>query len=126
MTDTDIVAACAKAMDMDFIVSFAGHVMTRPRSSLLSYSQYYWPLSNDNEAVALVKAFGINQWWGGEKIGWRMMGGPSGDEGDSWDFDWNRAVCKCVAKMQGEKKSSNAKVRGDAPLYGAAFGHIFN
>ena len=55
------------------------------------------PLHDDAQAMALVKKFGLNQWYDGQN--WRVVGGVS-NEGDAWSADLNRAICECVAKMQ--------------------------
>lgn len=106
MIDIEIVAACADAMGMDFIVT-PNHVMTRPNGSILCYSRYYWPLKIDSEAVSLVKMFGISQRF--DENGWRATTAQSSDV-EIFDLDWNRAICRCVANMHTKKKSPNAQI----------------
>jgi hypothetical protein len=96
LTDTEIVRLCATAMDLH--VSGTGYVVLGR-----SASDFYDPLHDDAQAMALVKKLHLDIGAHADKGPWHV-----------WDFirleyfsygpDLNRCICECVAKMQKEKK----------------------
>ena len=109
MTDLEITKLCAEAMGVSVIKTRAyyGSEADSPESLPEHWLQeigvgewqQYDPLHDDAQAMALVKKF---------KLG---IGREDGD--DMWavgrifietiNQDLNRAICECVAKMQGAK-----------------------
>ena len=96
MTDLEMTRLCAEAM---------GYYLMRPSASDHAWhtaeQDYYDPLHDDAQAMALVKKCDIHC----EKIGsWWECEEPMGHLGTHSDL--NRAICECVAKMQMARSSS--------------------
>lgn len=100
MDDLTITRLCADASGIDhFRLSGSEHVYCYTNEGM---AIQYNPLTNDAQAMALVKTF-------------RMDVYPDGDEWAAYvpfangvgfrntDIDLNRAICLAVAKMQKEK-----------------------
>ncbi len=88
MTDLEITKLCAEAMGVTpSLVHADGQIK-------------YWPLTEDAQAMALVKKFGVavyrgdSGWWWADIINLVMRVSNA---------DLNRAICLCVANMQAGK-----------------------
>jgi hypothetical protein len=92
------------------VTSFGGGNgnVERPGAVMLSTGNWYDPLHDDAQAMALVKKFQVeliapNQTYLSQ---WRAY--TCTDDGDcvalSADIDLNRTICECVAKMQQDKQ----------------------
>lgn len=98
MTDLEMTKLCAEAMGLMSLPEYAvmpnGHIFNRATST------HYWPLTDDEQAMALVKRFHPHVCW---------------ITGDYWEVqnsdmnaacaiahnpDLNRAVVECVAQMR--------------------------
>ncbi len=99
MTDLEMTRLCAEALGYEF-QGFGGPVSNRPTEgeNVLVFDAgvtIAWnPLTNDAQAMALVKKFGAF-----------IQGGPVRWEVELCDVtvvgqDLNRAIVECVAKMQ--------------------------
>lgn len=95
MNDLEMVKLCAEA------IGYESHSIYGPPINIGQAATSYNPLHDDAQAMELVKKFGINIWSGPGS--WRVMGGTTGDEGDTWNADLNRAIVECVAKLQQAK-----------------------
>jgi hypothetical protein len=101
MTDLEMTKRCAEAIGAGPEASH-GKVAIYEKNDDGSLTQHdFNPLHDDAQAMALVKRFDLNVWRGADT--WRVIGGPTGDEGDTWGADLNRAIVECVAKMQSQK-----------------------
>ncbi len=105
-TDLEIVRACAEAMDLNTReVS-----MNQPQHTIrimhkIGPSDAYWPLTNDEQMVALIRKHGLCLWggdysasewkWHAETQIYADEKGPTLAHGDTA----NRAVCMCVYLM---------------------------
>lgn len=105
MTDLEMTKLCAQAIG---VKTFSGsaprgggdwpYFIPRPGAGAYVYD----PLDDDAQAMALVKKFHIHidtlsdGMWSVD-VGWLKPG----DEVE--DFDLNRAICECVAKVQAGK-----------------------
>lgn len=89
MTDLELTKLCAEAMD-----------------PWLDKSYCYEPLTNDIQAMALVKTFKLDiEWIGTDTDLWRVEYAHS-------DESLNRAICKCIAVKQARTNGSD----NDLPL----------
>ena len=80
MNDLEITRLCAEAIKLERFTA-------------------YTPLTNDKQAMMLVKKFHI-------ALGWNNPGwGAFRQDTKQWvtDADLNRAICECVAKMQTQR-----------------------
>ena len=99
MTDLEITKLCAKAMD--YVTMPCGEWIVAEIPGIV-FPQFYWPLNDDAQAMALVKRFelciqppeldGSGRWHV-----WSLI-----DKRASRDKDINRAICECVAKKFAE------------------------
>jgi len=98
MTDLEITKLCAEAMGLRVVKQLG--VMRFPNTQF--EDSLYDPLHDDAQAMALVKRFHLNigQTTQGVKVFTRPLKGGF-HEADNADL--NRAICECVAKMQGGK-----------------------
>lgn len=100
MTDLEMTKLCAEAMGYSFAV-FEGQVMWHGKNP-------YDPLSDDAQAMALLKKFHLRVSWGyaearGAPDGTLpVMVNPGGAEPPFGvhEYDLNRAIVECVARMQ--------------------------
>lgn len=94
MNDLELTRLCAEAMGIP--LSF---VKVKKRADDMAY----WPLTDDEQAMALVKKMDLSinrggqatheAWWGVKTVGIRQV----------VNKDLNRAICECVAKLQQAK-----------------------
>lgn len=109
MTDLEITRLCAEAMggkvkhDLPLL---ADNVEGWIRLNGVNYD----PLTNDEQAMALVKRHRLDisdikeEYWLVAKYSETAIGNPPVANTDwSRDSDLNRAICECVAKMQAKK-----------------------
>ena len=102
MTDLEITKACAEAMGVRTVERAIGpHSGQAPALQLSGIGpgpiEWYDPLHDDAQAMALVKRFGLAIVCVGEF--WEI--GPSDDFSEPHcSTDLNRAICECVAKMR--------------------------
>ena len=104
MTDLEITRLCAEAMHEDKWGEHKGRI-AYPDYSAVDVNETgptmhtYDPLHDDAQAMALVKKMGLHI--EPEDQHWTVA--PA--ESDAWSesVDLNRAICKCVAKMQAAK-----------------------
>lgn len=91
MTDLELTKLCADAMGL---------------TSWHDKSYWYEPLTNDSQAMALVKKFKLDiEWMGTDTDLWRVEYAHS-------DESLNRAICKCIAVKQAHTNGSD----NDLPL----------
>ena len=96
MTDLEMTRLCAEAMGDDAWTDINGRWYCRVRGQ----ETIFTPLTDDAQAMALVKKLGMHIHNDSET--WWAMDGSG--EYDSRDYtDLNRAICECVAKMQEAK-----------------------
>ena len=100
MNDLEITKLCAEAM---------GYTVYHADCETIHCNETgcYYPLQNDEQAMALIKKFklsvgepfadGENKWL----VNKSTKRYPGGDF-NVFSSDLNRAICECVAKMQGE------------------------
>jgi hypothetical protein len=101
MDDLEMVRACAEAMGLREAVMACDMCASAGGLSVSTGAPKYWPLTDDAQAMALVKRFDLeirrppsDEWW--------VMGnGLYGASVD--DADLNRAIVRCVSVMFGEK-----------------------
>ncbi len=96
MTDLEMTKLCAEAMGFDKTYSFYGEKWFER-----AVKRSWHPLENDDQAMALVKKFGlriepIEVVFGVSPFEWQV--------GETRNPDLNRAIVECVAKMQKEKQ----------------------
>jgi hypothetical protein len=111
LTDLQITKLCAEAMKYRFVETYGC-----PEGVSMTYldrhgaKHYYWrPLTDDAQAMALVKKFDMvverekDKSFGITIFGNERKGGhPTFVVRNQLDL--NRAICECVAKMQAAKK----------------------
>ena len=97
MTDLEITRLCAAAMGLPEWPD-GGHDC-RPVGG--DHRDYWQPLHDDAQAMALVKKFGIEIHCRTDRNGW--YAGIVESDGMVTHSDLNRAICVCVAAMQAEK-----------------------
>lgn len=102
MSDIELVKACALAMGYHVRVEpspFSAEDVLRVKVDG-EWTYLYRPLTDDAQAMALVKRFGINlmTWTGGD--GWiaQIFARATGE-----NADLNRAICLCIANMKARK-----------------------
>ena len=95
MTDPEMTKLCAEAMGYP-LVEVDG---LRVWCGINFAHDIFDPLHDDAQAMALVKKFGMNLCKNREETQWYA----SIRGGSAWDADLNRAIVKCVAKMQSGK-----------------------
>ena len=96
MTDTEITKACADAMGLKLSTISNAKVYI---FDAMGFQQFYQPLHNDAQAMALVKKFGL-------AIDTPLPNGEidvNSQTSHCRSTDINRAICQCDAKMQAEK-----------------------
>ena len=102
MTDLEMTKLCAEAM---------GYYLMRPSASDHAWhtaeQDYYDPLHNDAQAMALVKMLrpanlSYNIFAGRWSVH-TLRDNETGARFESFDADLNRAIVECVAKMQAAK-----------------------
>lgn len=106
MTDLDLVRTCADAMGLRFLVKdgLTGRQFLVKKIGKSSYD--YNPLTDDEDAMALVKKFKLNiaQLSTGDcQVFAQTVYGPYA-VGSSKDL--NRAICECVYEIQQAKERS--------------------
>ncbi len=97
MTDLEMTKLCAEAMGFENIQD--NHIPGR----IAVNGGPYWPLSNDAQAMELVKKFKLEprynsiqeEWFVTESYSQRIF---------AWSEDLNRAIVEVIAKMQASKK----------------------
>lgn len=97
MSDIELVKACAEAMGIALYVAS----QNAPQHTLRTCNhENYWPLTNDAQAMALVKKFRIEIAW--NPVGWAVNTYSELDMPESYasDDDLNRSICECVAKLK--------------------------
>jgi hypothetical protein len=106
MTDLEMTKLCAEAMGWEF-ESYSDSIGQLGRALKDGKTWYapYWPLTDDAQAMALVKRFRLEIYPVGGTNGqnWSANGGRHAI-GDAKDL--NRAIVECVAKMQKEKSAA--------------------
>lgn len=107
MTDLELTKLCAEAMGYAIVEDFHGFVppvngiQVEIDKSGVERSIRYNPISDDAQAMALVKKFKLSihfdtgLWW----VRW-LKNIDIGEYQSLEDQDLNRAICECVAKMQ--------------------------
>lgn len=85
MSDLEIATLCAQAMGVPLMGSNV---------------EFYDPMLNDVQAMALVKTFKLILIFNTQNL-WMCQ--TENDETRSHDANLNRAICECVAKMQTKK-----------------------
>lgn len=116
MTDLEITKLCAEAMGLQFRVkqngvgnedvSLDGVDLYDPGCNM--WNRCYLPLSDDAQAMALAKRFGLllDPQQDGQDFaidpGWEVSH-VSFPDALFINSDLNRAICECVAKMQAAK-----------------------
>lgn len=97
MTDLEMTRLCAEAMGFDNLVYSDGWPFTyREAFGSVAMADKYTPLTNDAQAMALVKKFRLFI-DGSRESYWQVHCAP--DYG-SFNSDLNRAIVECVAKMR--------------------------
>ena len=104
MTDLEITRLCAEAMG--FFINKEQYsnitLLCREDSEDGGFqTMWYWPLTNDAQAMALVKKFGLQIFLHGDF--WCCI--DFGQEHQTEDVSLNMAICECVAKMMKGKAS---------------------
>lgn len=103
MTDDEIVQRCAEAMGIEL---FEGNTLI-PADKLMDKSliakSAYNPLTDDAQAMALVKRFKLSLLW--NEDGTQVLAAYpwAANTYSEYDASENRAICLCVAKMQAAK-----------------------
>ena len=101
MTDIEIIKKCAEAMGIDVVEVSRG--LAIPYDNFNEPQPFYDPLTDDAQAMALVKKFGLiiepdgvmptTEWWVqvwvSDEIRWTGVANK----------DLNRAICECVARL---------------------------
>ena len=99
MTDLELIEACAKALG--FQVKVAGPTAVVDEQWIEVYdgsrNRYYDPLTEDAQAMALVKRFGLHITRGPTLWVVDHPGYISGNE------NLNRAIVECVARLTAQK-----------------------
>lgn len=100
MTDLELTRLCAQAMGYEqrqvaSIHSFQGYDAFE---TVDATGVVYWPLTNDVQAIALVKKFKLGLAYSGY---WSAY--APGDSANGFSTYLNRAIVECVAKMQAAK-----------------------
>ena len=105
MTDLEMTKACAEAMGFEIDDTF----QLSPKDWPSENERNYWPLTNDAQAMALVKKFEL--WI--QPPGKGHLSKPpywfvaaSEHAADTRNSDLNRCICEVVAKMQKAKCAS--------------------
>ena len=109
MTDLEITQLCAEAMGLKGLIPLA-EITTHFKDSNYSAiaekcwpddedAQYYDPLRDDAQAMALVKKMGLDIHCRADMNGW-YVGRERLHEGLFINADLNRAICECVAEIQ--------------------------
>lgn len=101
MTDLEITRLCAEAMgyeDKSVGVSVGG-IMVKHHHHFI-----YDPLTDDAQAMALVKRFKLTPVWSedGELVSCRYPW-EAGEHASGYHASILRAICECVANMQAAK-----------------------
>jgi hypothetical protein len=92
MTDLEMTKLCAEAMGVDEVEVGSG--------------RSYWPLTEDAQAMALVKKFMLNHLF--------RYRDNSGEFLEAVRYtDLNRAIVECVAKMQSAATESRNASKGE-------------
>lgn len=112
MTDEEITKLCAQAMESPPDIPGASAIWNvsvtyegEERKVSTAVSQFYDPLHNDAQAMALVKRFRLSTCC--DEGGWgELWHAASSTENVAIYPDLNRAICECVASMQ-RKKNKN-------------------
>ncbi len=102
MNDLEITRKCAEAMGLpiEYDANFTKGMLRLPTGWIA-----YDPLHNDEQAMALVKKFGllVDPQQDGQNFeidpGWEVSHVSLPDDYLSINTDLNRAICECVAKM---------------------------
>lgn len=103
LTDLEITRACAEAMELE-----VRHVSdNEPQHTIrvIRTGAPYFPLTNDAQAMALVKRIGLTCMW--SRGGWEVSFSEANSEfckSHAMHMDLNRAICLCVAQMQTRSK----------------------
>lgn len=97
MDDLEITRLCASAMGCPPVIHYHPK-LDQPLTFVAG--QLYHPLTNDAQAMALVKALRLHLAYGSGT--WRVWDTYQERDG-TLDPDLNRAICLAVAKMQKEK-----------------------
>ncbi len=118
MTDEEITKLCAQAMESPPDIPGASVIWNvsvtyegEERKVSAAVSQFYDPLHNDAQAMALAKRFGLllDPQQDGQDFaidpGWEVSH-VSFPDALFINSDLNRAICECVASMQ-RKKNKN-------------------
>ena len=103
MTDLEITKACAEAMELDISCSrWKEDALVILFDSFSPYEYYtYAPLTNDAQAMALVKKFGLHTGFQSFDNLWGCLAQDGITK--TYNTDLNRAICECVAKMKKAK-----------------------
>ena len=98
MDDLEMVRACAEAMGLREAVMACDMCASAGGLSVSTGAPKYWPLTDDAQAMALVKRFGLSfgRYTNGEWGAW------AGTSLATREADLNRAIVRCVSVMFGE------------------------
>lgn len=115
MTDIEVTRLCAEAMDYKIVKTNWYSPASGEALWIDEIQQTYRPLSDDTQAMALVKKFklDITHAWKGDDVVYKVRGTIAGWEVEPHPGDLNRAICECVAKMQSFRHSPQPRVRQD-------------
>jgi len=101
MTDLEMTTLCAKAMGLQ--TTYCESLPLIVNNGMDAYH----PLIDDAQAMALVKKFELDQrrFIDGNHKAWIVMLSDTVPASSSaYHVDLNRAICKCVANMQKQRK----------------------
>lgn len=102
MSDLEITKLCAEAMSYSTLYSNWNVDNGLYLRDVSCHEEFWNPLHNDAQAMALVKKFRIGIAGNIEGVSIRWFTGIV-DEASGESINLNRAICECVAKMQKEK-----------------------
>lgn len=101
MTDLEMTKLCAEAMGYSEVHKKGDAVYSKAFGERVP--GIYWPIEDDAQAMALVRKYRLCLEPVGYRGGYRCAFVPWGNA-DERGSTINRAIVKCVAKMQAAKK----------------------
>jgi len=99
MTDLEMTRLCAEAMQLNTLPYRVGMAVRIHGKTAGNYP--YTPITNDAQAMALVKASRLEIIWRSMNKQWQVS--PVSNFPEVSNADLNRAIVECVAKMQQAK-----------------------
>lgn len=112
MTDLEMTKLCAEAMGLsghpvrDGMEMWTDAGWAEHKDALVLHHtqwQYWNPLHDDAQAMALVKKLGLWIDRDSESLVWGVQGSNPDEDFGTYNIDLNRAIVECVARMQAAK-----------------------